>query len=56
MKQENILKTKNLTLHFCGKGVDPPEANAHHLPVLVYDCPKTFSTVEYFEVLDDMLL
>lgn len=45
----NMLKQTDLSLKFCGKGVTPPDATASLLPVLMYSCPDTFSTVTYFE-------
>lgn len=46
----DVLKLQNVTLMFCGKGVDPPEATAVFIPILMYSCPQSFSTVAYFEV------
>lgn len=50
MTEENTLKSGNLTIKFCGKGVQPPLANGKLLPVLVNACPDNFSTVDYFDV------
>lgn len=50
MLEENTLKSANLTIRFCGKGVQPPMATATLLPVLVNSCPENFSTVDYFDV------
>lgn len=41
---------KNVTLKFCGKGESATDATDHFLPVMMFDCPSNFSTVEYFEV------
>ncbi|KAL1131899.1 hypothetical protein AAG570_011510 [Ranatra chinensis] len=43
------LKSGDITLKFCGKGVTPSVATSSQLPVLMHACPETFSTVEYFE-------
>lgn len=45
----NVLKQTDVSLKFCGKGVTPPDTTASLLPVLMYACPDTFSTVTYFE-------
>lgn len=44
------LKTGDITLKFCGKGVSPPPATTTLLPVLMHACPESFSTFDYFEV------
>lgn len=50
LDEGNTLKLPELTLKFCGKGVSPPEPSASLLPVLMYSCPDSFSTVAYFDV------
>ncbi|KAG8273304.1 hypothetical protein J6590_023816 [Homalodisca vitripennis] len=52
----NTLKLPDLTLKFCGKGVSPPEASSSLLPVLMYACPDSFSTVSYFDNLESKTL
>lgn len=55
LKKEGILesnlelKAGNVTLKFCGKGVNPPPATSTLLPVLMHACPESFSTFDYFE-------
>ncbi|XP_068082947.1 biotin--protein ligase [Anabrus simplex] len=56
LQGENLLKLPQLSLHFCGKGVEPAKATAIHLPVLIHSCPANFSTVEYFENLHSDVL
>lgn len=51
MTEENTLKSTNLTMKFCGKGIQPPMATAKLLPILVNACPDDFSTVDYFDVM-----
>lgn len=50
LQPENVLKQTDISLKFCGKGITPPDATASLMPVLMYACPDTFSTVSYFEV------
>ncbi|XP_054272886.1 mucin-17 [Macrosteles quadrilineatus] len=52
----NTLKLPDVTLKFCGKGVSPPEASANLMPVLLYTCPESFSTVSYFDNLGSQTL
>ena len=51
LERDNVLKMSQITLQFCAaKGVEPPNATANFMPVLVHACPANFSTIEYFEV------
>ncbi|XP_044762850.1 biotin--protein ligase [Coccinella septempunctata] len=46
----------HVTMVFCGKNVDPGAATPSRLPVMVYACPSSFSTVEYFSTLDTEII
>jgi biotin--protein ligase len=57
LKGDNVLKMSHTTLQFCvAKGMEPPEATANFMPVLVHACPANFSTIEYFENLHSEVL
>ncbi|KAL3270547.1 hypothetical protein HHI36_021085 [Cryptolaemus montrouzieri] len=49
---DNTLNCGEISLVFCGKNVDPGIATASRLPVMLYSCPSSFSTVDYFSTLD----
>lgn len=51
MQPDDVLKTANLEIQFCGTSTVPKAASSTYLPVMVHRCPDNFSTVEYFEVL-----
>ncbi|KAK9874227.1 hypothetical protein WA026_002579 [Henosepilachna vigintioctopunctata] len=48
---DNTLNCEKISLIFCGKNVDPGSASSNRLPVMLYSCPSTFSTVEYYSTL-----
>lgn len=50
MEKPNTLKLDNLTVVFCGKGVNSPTPERNLLPVMVHTCPDDFSTLDYFDV------
>ncbi|RZF46367.1 hypothetical protein LSTR_LSTR011151 [Laodelphax striatellus] len=53
MDDSNTLKLAEIMVKFCGKSVtSPPEASSTFMPVLMYACPDSFSTVIYFENLN----
>ncbi|XP_039288576.1 biotin--protein ligase isoform X2 [Nilaparvata lugens] len=52
MDDSNTLKLTEIMVKFCGKGVSPPEASSTFMPVMMYACPDSFSTVIYFENLN----
>ncbi|XP_001604369.2 biotin--protein ligase [Nasonia vitripennis] len=49
MQPNDVLKTTNLEIQFCGTSTVPKPASSTYLPVMVHRCPDNFSTVEYFE-------
>ncbi|XP_014242533.1 biotin--protein ligase isoform X2 [Cimex lectularius] len=51
-----VLKHNDLTIKFCGKGINPGPATSNQLPVLLHSCPESFSTVDYFDNLKTSFL
>ncbi|XP_034936138.1 biotin--protein ligase [Chelonus insularis] len=49
MKSNNIFKTSKIELQFCNNDTKLMKASKSLLPILLYQCPENFSTVEYFE-------
>lgn len=57
MSRPNVIQMSELALQFCGKSdAAPHPATDSHLPVMIFHCPEDFSTVEYFEVLQDRVV
>lgn len=51
MKGGDTLKMPKLEIQFCKSSTVPRPASISFLPIMVYQCPDNFSTVEYFEVM-----
>ncbi|KAF3428083.1 hypothetical protein E2986_00055 [Frieseomelitta varia] len=49
MKGGDTLKMPKLEIQFCKSSTVPRPASISFLPIMVYQCPDNFSTVEYFE-------
>ncbi|XP_076762420.1 holocarboxylase synthetase-like protein [Xylocopa sonorina] len=49
METNDILKMSKMELQFCRSSTVPRPASSSFLPIMLYQCPNDFSTVEYFE-------
>ena len=50
LQPNDVLKTTKLEIQFCSTTTNVKPASATFLPVMLHRCPDNFSTVEYFEV------
>lgn len=51
MSPNDTLKLPKLELQFCRNNMTTRLASSTFLPIMFYQCPSNFSTIEYFEVI-----